>query len=368
MQQETDHRVTRVGKKISPHVVAVVALVFTLVLLELGLRVAHFIHPWREWPGYVTWGSKPSSSLLHQASSIPGLDYEMAPNREMVLGGIPIRTNQFGMRDDEAIDRNAESRCRIAVVGDSYTFGWRVGTDQAYPKVLEKRLRESPAGSQCHFQVLNFGVVGYSSYDEDLMLKYRVLNFQPHVVIIGYVLNDPEVDPVQLLHAYFVSPPWWQNSYVFRLIAQAKARWDVRRLGGGDYYVYLHAQGHRKWQSVIDAFGDIRDVTSRRNIKVVVVIFPMLTQPFTGKPWNYYPYTQLHHQVSDLAVHDGFRVVDLLDAFREHPSQDVVFGGGDDHPTALGHEVAARAIEKELLSESSFYFDLLPQNPANLFL
>jgi hypothetical protein len=289
----------------------------------------------------------------------------MAPNREMVLGGTPIKTNQFGMRDDQAFDRSGESRCRIAVLGDSYTFGWRVRTDQAYPKVLEKQLRGSQAASQCHFEVLNFGVVGYSSYDEDLMLKYRVVDFQPHVVVLGYVLNDPEVDPVQLLHAYFVRPSWWQHFYLFRLFAQAKARWDVKRLGGGDYYVYLHAEGHRKWESVIDAFHDIRDVTSRRNIRVLVVIFPMLTQPFKGKPWSDYPYTRLHQQVSDLAVRNGFRVVDLRRAFSRYPSQDLVFPGADDHPNALGQAVTARAIENELLTESSYFFGLNPQPPSS---
>lgn len=87
------------------------------------------------------------------------------------------------------------------------------------------------------------------------MLRYLAVNFGPHVVIIGYVLNDPEVDPVQPLHAYFVKPPWWKPYRLLGLISQVETTWDQKRLGE-DYYVYLHHPGRRKWQSVVDAAVD----------------------------------------------------------------------------------------------------------------
>jgi lysophospholipase L1-like esterase len=330
------------------------SMVFALVALELGLRAIHAIHHW----GY-------SRRLFHQESSIPGLDYDMTPNREVFINGISIKTNQYGMRDWEPFVQESESPCRIAALGDSYTFGMGVAAAETYPKVLEKLLRESEADKECKFEVLNFGVVGYSSADEDLMLKYRAVNFDPHVVILGYVLNDPEIDPVQPNHAFFAKQPWWEPYRLVRYLTQVKADWDLKVLGGGDYYVYLHALGHRKWRSVVDAFSDIREVTSRRNTKVLVVVFPMITPSFKGRPWTKYPYTKIHRQVSDLAVRNGFRVVDLRDAFSGYPSEALVLPGTDDHPNARGYEVAARAIEKELLAESSYFFDLKRKQPAN---
>jgi hypothetical protein len=121
--------------------------------------------------------------------------------------------------------------------------------------VVERLLRKPTAAAACTFEVLNFSVMGYSSYDEALMLRYLAVNFGPHVVIIGYVLNDPEVDPVQPLHAYFVKPPWWKPYRLLGLISQVETTWDQKRLGE-DYYVYLHHPGRRKWQSVVDAAVD----------------------------------------------------------------------------------------------------------------
>lgn len=343
-------------KRPSLFLVSLISFVFAVTFLELGMRAIHAIHHWRE---------RPYTSLISQTSAIPGLDYEMAPNREMILYGIPVKTNQYGMRDWEPSAQETDSPCRIAVLGDSYTFGLGVLVEDTYPKVLERLLRKSSAASQCQFEVLNFGVVGYSSYDEDLMLKYRAVNFDPRVVILGYVLNDPEIDPIQPLHSYLAKHPWWEPYRLLRYFTQVKADWDRKRLGNGDYYIYLHAQGKRKWQSVVDAFSDIREITSRRNIKVLVVIFPELTESFKGKPWVEYPYTKIHQQVSGLAAKNGFRVVDLLDGFSEYPSRDLIFPGIDDHPNVQGHEVTARMIENELLKESSYFFDLKPEHGEN---
>src|SRR5262245_1068570 len=277
----------RFGRAISLLLLSLASVVFTCALLEVGLRVAHEVQEWQNksppsadagamTPIYDFSGSDPRSIVIHKASSIPGLTYEMAPNRELTArNGIPIQTNQFGMRDSTSIALKTDSRCRIAVLGDSYTFGLGVRAEETYPKVLEKLLRQSPAAARCQFEVLNFGVVGYSAYDESLVLRYRVVDFNPRVIVIGYVLNDPEIDPtVQTLHRYYSERPWWRQFRIFTLPGDAKTNWDINRLGGGDYYVYLHAPKERKWQSVVDAFRDIRDVAAQHHSTVLVVIFP----------------------------------------------------------------------------------------------
>ena len=367
----------RIRRAAARLLVSIASVVVTLGLLEITLGIAHKIDGWRTPPppaSYIPgsapiddfWGSDPRSAVIHQASSIPGLGYEMAPNRELRAGnGIAITTNQFGMRDSEPLTQKSDSPCRIAVLGDSYTLGLGVRAEETYAKVLETLLRQSPAAAQCQFEVLNFGVVGYSSVDEELLLRYRVVDFDPHVVVLGYVLNDPEIDPTaQTLHRYYAPHPWWRRFRIFRLPGDAKTNWDIRRLGGGDYYVYLHAPGEKNWRSVVDSFRGIREVTAARDIKVLVVIFPELTIRFKGKPWADYPYRKLHQQVADLARANGFQVLDLIEAFSHYPSQDVVLPWTDDHPSPLGHAVAARAIEAKLLAESAYFFAAAPQQSA----
>ena len=51
--------------------------------------------------------------------------------------------------------------------------------------------------------MLNFGVSGYSSRDEALVFKHKVVDWDLDLLIVQYFFNDPEIDPVQPLQAFF---------------------------------------------------------------------------------------------------------------------------------------------------------------------
>lgn len=284
-----------------------ISLFISIGLSELFLRYFWTIgyrQPPRPLPGEV-W-----RELLHRPSSVPGLAYELIPNREKFSHGAMIRTNSFGMRDTEpTLNKNA-SLLRIIVLGDSFTFGFGVSEDQTYSNILEKLLNEFTINVHCQYEVLNFGVGGYSTRDEAIVFKHKILPWNPRLVVIGYVLNDPEIEPVQPLHLYYQKPSWWQYSHVLRLIAKKRYHWDVKRLGGGgDYYRYLHSHND-KWMSVVDAFGEIKHIADVHGIKVAIVIFPVIPTKgrwwSDGKQWGNYPYKAIHKQVADTARENGF--------------------------------------------------------------
>jgi hypothetical protein len=56
---------------------------------------------------------------------------------------------------------------------------------------LAARLLDQHPGQR--FEVLNFGVLGYSSLQGLRLLKERVLGFHPNIVIIGFAMNDSDV-------------------------------------------------------------------------------------------------------------------------------------------------------------------------------
>jgi len=338
-------------KKYARLFLAVTSILFTLGVAEIGLRLFRPINYMRPT------APQESQMLLHRRSRIPGLLYEMAPSKEIVWEGVPTKTNSYGMRGDEPISPKSNSLVRIAALGDSYTFGLGVRVEEAYPEMLEKLLNESLASQGRHFSVLNFGVLGYCTREEALVLRYKALAWDPDIVIIGYVLNDPETDPVQLTPAAFGKTHWWRYFHLFRMIARVEYNREVNRLGGGDYYKYLHAEAGEKWQSVVQAFSETRDLTSPRRIPVLVVIFPMVHGSLWAETWADYPYLEIHKQVADLAIQNGFQVVDLYEVYRHFALRDVIISPRDDHPTHLGYLLAARAIAEKLSAERS----LLPE-------
>jgi hypothetical protein len=119
--------VTRRARRTGKLLLLLASLVFSFILAELGSRLIGPVdyrrpHPrmpdnaWRE--------------LVHQRSEIPGLAYELAPNVRKHARSTLIRTNSAGMRDRELSLEKSDSTVRMAVLGDSVTFGF-VATPRA---------------------------------------------------------------------------------------------------------------------------------------------------------------------------------------------------------------------------------------------
>jgi len=99
-----------------------------------------------------------------------------------------IATNGEGFRGGP-IGASAAGTIRIACLGDSWTFGMPVDQEQSYPARLAAHLAEGDA----RYEVLNFGVLGYTSFQGLQLLKSRVLDWHPDVLAIGFGMNDSEV-------------------------------------------------------------------------------------------------------------------------------------------------------------------------------
>ncbi|MBN1345390.1 MAG: hypothetical protein JXQ73_22040 [Phycisphaerae bacterium] len=283
--------------------------------------------------------------MLHVASETPGLAYELAPNMVKSAHGVTVRTNAYGMRDGARDPDRPGSVFRIAAIGDSYTFGFGVEGEDAYPRQLERLLNRSHSGEGATYEVLNFGVGGYGARDEAVVLRRKAPAWKPNLVLVGYVLNDPELDPIQALHAQFHEPRWWQYSHVLRLIARSWYQVEKWRLGGGDYYRYLHAHPE-KWGGVVQAFSDMRDEAERMHVGIVLLIFPVLPRDASRA----YPYVDLHEKVAAAANERGLTVIDLRQAFCKGGVLDRSLFGGDGHPNGDGYAAAAQAIAAGLAS------------------
>lgn len=308
-------------------------------LMEAGLRVLH-VRNWY-WQGPVPQSARARPGDLYQPCSVPGLAYELLPNTETTYQGDFVKTNSYGMRNREASPSKPDSVLRIGVFGDSCTFGMGVRAEDTYAAVLEGILNAEPHENGHTVEVLNFGVPGYSSRDEALKLKHTADGWDLDLIVVLYVLNDPEIDPVQPGHAKFHTPAWWEHSALLRQLALCEVRWYLWK-NGNDYIRFLHGNP-RLWQSVVDAFSDIAQTASARKVNVLLAILPDL-----GHPWATYPYKALHERVTETAQKCGFHVLDLFETFASHTQFTLRVSETNRHPSAAGHRLVAEAIAKTL--------------------
>ena len=94
--------------------------------------------------------------VLYEA---PGYDQLVVHQQESEAH--PYRLNQWGLRDDE-LSAPHESKRRVLLLGDSFTFGQGVYDDDAiFPARLENRLNEEwSVRSGFSVDLLNGGIIG----------------------------------------------------------------------------------------------------------------------------------------------------------------------------------------------------------------
>ena len=66
-----------------------------------------------------------------------------------------------------------------------------VNQDRDVPSRLEALLKQQ--APRTDLEVMNFGVLGYSSFQGLQLLKRAVLDLHPDVVVVGFGMNDSEV-------------------------------------------------------------------------------------------------------------------------------------------------------------------------------
>ena len=117
---------------------------------------------------------------------IPGVEGTYA-----VEGRTFLRINAEGFRDEEQALAKPEATLRIAVLGDSFTEAREVPLEETYWKVMERRLADCAISQERGVEVLNFGVNGYGTAQEYLVLEAHVWKYRPDIVLLAvFTGND----------------------------------------------------------------------------------------------------------------------------------------------------------------------------------
>jgi hypothetical protein len=120
--------VTRGREWLAGMALTVGALLFTFMVLEVGVRMLHLV-PDRFWEPDPVVGAR----LVPRSHG-----WWTQEDREFL---VPIQVNAQGRRDVDRDYAKAPGTFRILVLGDSFVEALQVPLEAAFPRVLEQELR-----------------------------------------------------------------------------------------------------------------------------------------------------------------------------------------------------------------------------------
>jgi lysophospholipase L1-like esterase len=98
--------------------------------------------------------------------------------------GFPVAIDAHGFRATP--ERDSEGGARVALLGDSCTFGWGLATDETFAAGLAERV--GPEGRSV--EILNAGFPGDSAVAGPHLLREWVLGQDPDLLVLGYSGNN----------------------------------------------------------------------------------------------------------------------------------------------------------------------------------
>jgi hypothetical protein len=283
----------------------------------------------------------PIYTSFNRTSDIP---YIHKPNltRARARGLAVINTDSLGLRA-KAVGASYVSKqpneYRIAVVGDSVTFGEGVPrTEDTFAQVLEDTLNQQ---SGRFVRVLNYGASAYSVKQMAASLEYRMADIQPDLVVLAMipedlnVLRTPDIDPagylvdrrVSFLHSASIAREALRPIHLMYLLREVILRWTSP---SQDHEV----SGLLEQGEIPESYRYVqrfKAIAEHYQIPYLVVLLPITKE----KSWAPFP---------SRLTQDGVTYIDLSPLRREFTREEFVASQFDSHPSAAVHHRIGEAL------------------------
>lgn len=353
-----------------PHLPEIALMAASLVVVfgvgEVAVRAFGVSPAWAPmaWVANTTGRVKPGTVALLAYPSNPGgyfpLDlrkpdvrrrYEELGVRHLdtLVAGSPFaleyRYNALSFRGPDPPARQP-GVVRVAFLGDSFTLGWGVREEDAYPRRVEAALRGDPPAT-----IVNCGRAGA---DFPLMTAVfeSCLRADPDIVVYAMVLNDPDRSArmVERLREGVLreannlvvpdraaGPP--RPPLRSRLLAFVLGRFETRRTTAEmvSWHLDLVSEANQHgWQRTKAAIREMDARMKARGGRFLLVLWPLLAD-LEGD----YPLAAAHQAVGVFAERAGIPFLDLLPALRGRRTAGLWVHPIDRHPNAEAHELVA---------------------------
>ena len=277
-------------------------------------------------------------------SDLPGVAHELRPSFETLYKGHTVQTNPQGFRAPDFQNLPPDAM-RLALIGDSVTFGNAISYDDTMAVQLEGILRNEVP----EIRVLNCGVPGYNAPNVLECFQHRVLPLQPDYVVYVFVSNDitpsrgkvaiPQDQSIDSFHGFPLGSAVLQwlgvtVKGVLRAVGRGSASGTIAQIQN-----YFHDGGRERLEQAI---AGMQSLCKEKNIPFAVATYPFLTTPN--------PYEEIDQWVLDFCSEQSIPAINLREAFADEQALPQYWANiFDPHPSGPANAIACEYLANGLL-------------------
>jgi hypothetical protein len=378
-------------------------IVLALLLVEVGLRLAHIGYPNGGKELFFTWdphtgiAPRPGAQGFWHTS-----EYD-----------VPVHINSQGLRDREHAFQKPPNTYRVAVLGDSFTEALQVPMEKDDSSVLERELAKCPSRHGQTVEVMNFGVNSFTTAQQLPRLREKVWQYSPDLVLLNFDTGNNVYKNSRALQQDPYRPYFFEKDGKlvlddsFSHASGARARfllsefssWSIQHshllqavAAGANYLRQGNIEGltptgmglapaiyrppdnpawQDAWHVTEDLIAQIHDEVAAKGAKFLLVTLassiqvdpdPAVRQAFVnrvGATDLFYP----DHRLQQFATSRGIPVLTLAPYLQKYAEEHKVYLHGQraDHQgllNELGHQLAGQEMAQKICS------DLLPASAS----
>ena len=252
--------------------------------------------------------------------------WELLPDMDITFKGARLRTNRWGMRDQDYSMEKPAGAYRMAVLGASYVMGAGVADNESFEAIVEDRLNaDTGASPHVIYEILNFSVGGYGLVQQVAVAHEQVFDFEPDVVL--YVVQPEEVRrTIERLLPVILQGNDIQSVYLREVLDRigyepGMDRPELRKR------LYTVGEELVEW-----GYSEIASLCREHGATPALVILPNTARLFTDEEIDF---------LENLAGRLEFEILNLQGVFAGRNLEEVRLASWDLHPNQLGHQLIA---------------------------
>lgn len=329
--------------------IAVVSLACGLAALEIAVRA---MYPQRQFTCTVN-----AWDRVRGTKQVPGAKgFVTLPEYS-----VDLVINSKGLRDREYPYAKPEGTRRVLCLGGSFTCGYGVNAEEAYPKALERELN-SGLGGVARWEVINAGVGSTGTANHLAFYEVEGYKYEPDIVFLDFCqkfFHDNVISGIYTLEGGSLvkqdapSTVWRRVQGLVRFIpgyrgifARSHLLNFVKVRVAKRHFKDLDAKAQEAQQSEDLSAAEeaitralilrLREDCARGGALLAVVLMPRQ---------NYGEWSEATLRLIDFLASEGIPYIDLAPYFREESAKGIELAYPlDHHWTKAGHDLTARVL------------------------